>query len=1156
MHVPEIQGIEIEEKVGEGGMATVWRGRQLTLDRPVAVKVLQAQWGDDPADVERFKAEARAAARLKHASIIQVHDANFVEGRYYIVMEFIDGYTVGDWLRRKGKLTQKDALLIAECVADGLVYAWHNARMIHCDIKPDNVMVDRDGTVKIADLGLARTIDVLRPGSETEEEVMGTPAYMSPEQVRGVSDLDCRADIYALGCMLYHILTGTIPFEGMDVDAVLAKQTSGHLPDVMDVVDGVSKPMCALLQKMMAKDRDLRQADWQEVLQDIRRVRHGHLPSRLPPPDASTMSCSKRRMGAGRDSHAGKGAGQHASKESRNLVPIFLALGVCLAGVLGYIWLQPAKSPPLVVLPSVDEGVPTASDGDAQAQAQYQAALARFEQDPMDFDGAIRALRAVVSAHTDTEYASLARADMQRIAILKQNEIDRMMALLRQQAQEREAHGDFDGAQALLLGYDGALAAATAALRREEVSALQQRHEAHTLAIREAEVLRQQRISAAWQYLCRVLLDDGVAAALSSVAMVLERDFLQDDSREHFVAINGLLSQAASLNWRVLQSFEQEKEREIGVHLGTGPQNLVILAVDYDAETVMAEQRFMVRGHHAARGVRFSIHDLAAAEYARRAGGEGDLALQLVGILDTWSSIELADLESQLAVFPAPFSEVLFAQMRARRGADRESSARDFLLEGLQRIGLAIDRAGTYADWGHALGVASRSGTLQADAVALASAFEAAFADTQVARDAAGVLHALRSSAVRAAEPEAIGQEGGGAPLQARERRSRGLVVDADAHIERDDQLRRAMVEQNPELFAMDVRIFRDSGSGEAKKVEVVSGVLSSIGPFASVASLEEIVCAGVDPKHTWRNRPIAPLRDLSPLRGLSLETLCINNTSVRDLSPLLGMPLLSFNASYSQVTDISPLRHAPLEVVLLRGTSVRDLSVLRGKALSRVDVSNTAVFDFRPLASRALIHLEASGTQLRDLSIVQGSPLQRLNISGSGVFDFSPLRDLPLEHLEMDKTQIKDLSFLRGKSLRYLAIRETGVTDISVLSGMPLRNLYLGKTSVSDFSVLASLPLRDLDLSHTRIVDLTVLAGLPLETLHLANTRVRDLRPLEGMPIRTLDISRVPVESLMPLASMPIQRLTIHNPERAEVRRVLRRMPQLRFVNGQEWLP
>ena len=284
-----IENFELINLLGQGGMATVWKARQSSLDRLVAIKVLSATCATDPADIARFRAEARAAARLKHPGIVQVYDANFTNGSYYFVMEFVAGYTVGEWIRRKERLTEHDALAVAESVGAALDYAWTSFGIIHCDIKPENIMIDADGTVKTADLGLARAI-VSMHSREQEQEVLGTPAYMSPEQVNG-QPIDCRADIYALGATMYHMVTGHPLFAGEDADdAVMQKQLAGTVPSPLREAPALSPGLVLLLSRMLAKDRAHRPPDWKAVMAGLRCVRDGiPLPGQEPPPGASTI---------------------------------------------------------------------------------------------------------------------------------------------------------------------------------------------------------------------------------------------------------------------------------------------------------------------------------------------------------------------------------------------------------------------------------------------------------------------------------------------------------------------------------------------------------------------------------------------------------------------------------------------------------------------------------------------------------------------------------------------------------------------------------------------------------------------------------------------------------------------------------------------------
>jgi len=1149
--VPDIQGVAIEAMIGQGGMATVWKGRQLTLDRPVAVKVLHAQWRDDPADVERFQAEARSAAKLKHASIIQVHDANFVEGQYYIVMEYVDGYTVGDWLRRKGKLTQEDALLIAECVADGLAYAWQNERIIHCDIKPDNVMVDRDGTLKIADLGLSRTIDLLRPASGTEDEIMGTPAYMSPEQAAGVSDLDCRADIYSLGCMLYHILTGQLPFEGCDVDTTLEQQASGQVPDVYDVASGVSKPMCALLQKMMAKDRELRQADWLEVLADVASVRQHCLPRRVPASEASTMACSVRRRGyvESRAPSALDALLRKGSRFSRYVLVGLLGGMVILLGVLGVVLQRgcaPRNRAATVTVPAAPAAAPQApaevpplpvATDKAVAHRHYEESRGWLDRHPADYDGALQALESFVERYPESEYAVPARRKMGELVEQKRRVLGQVVASLQKQALAAEARGDYAGAQSIWRTYAGPWSQETQTRRAEQAALVGQRQAAHAAEQVAAEAARQAQVRSMWQEFSKVLLDQGGHEALRRLQAFLGNTALAEGHRQPFETMQAMLIEVTELDHRVLESFAREQGQDVGVSLRTGLLPMRILAVDFRTATVAAEQTFLVLGHRASRNLRFSIRDLAEEEYAARIGDDSQRHLALVQLQERWSQMTPAEWLESLEGLPEPVPEVLMDEMRLRRSAQQETAARSFLLEGLRRLNVPVESEGTYAEWAQVFEHARARGmVLPASTASLARTFADAYAGTQVALDAVALLESLQGAAAPAPPGRRDLQEGGG------------------AHHEADAALRRALEAANPGLLSTDTRLLRVPGTGALVRLEVVSSVLASMEPLAHWAGLKELVFAGVPPGHFRRNGPIAPLSDIAPLRGHALTVLHINNTSVKNLSPLEGMPLVEINASYTPVSDLSALHAAPLEVVLLRGTAVRDVSIVRGKPLRHVDVSETSVFDFRPLIGPQLARFEAADSQLRDISLLQGAPVRHLNLSRSGVYDFGPLRGLPLEHLELDKTQIKDLSVLQGKALRYLSCRETALADIRVLAGMPLQNLYLGKTAVSDFEVLATLPLQDLDLSHTRIVDLSPLAQLPLRSLNLSHTKVRDLRPLSDVPLRSLHLGGVAIDNLAPLAGMPIERLSLDHADHPRVRRVLVQMPRLRIVNGVEW--
>lgn len=193
---------DILECLGRGGMGVVYKARQKTLDREVAIKVLAGEWEEDTTFAERFEREAKILAQMSHPNIVTIHDFGQTDGLYYIVMEYVDGVNLRDLLS-DGKMAPEQALAIVPPICEALEYA-HSKGIVHRDIKPANLLLDRDGRVKIADFGIASLV-----GATTD--ISGTPSYMAPEQAKG--SVDCRADIYALGVVLYEMLTGERPTE-------------------------------------------------------------------------------------------------------------------------------------------------------------------------------------------------------------------------------------------------------------------------------------------------------------------------------------------------------------------------------------------------------------------------------------------------------------------------------------------------------------------------------------------------------------------------------------------------------------------------------------------------------------------------------------------------------------------------------------------------------------------------------------------------------------------------------------------------------------------------------------------------------------------------------------------------------------------------------
>ncbi|MCB9890245.1 MAG: protein kinase [Planctomycetes bacterium] len=246
-----LNGYEIEGVLGHGGMGTVYRATQLSLGRKVAIKVLAAKLAEDPSFVRRFESEARAAGRFNHPNVVQVFDVDEDDGRPFYSMELLPDGSLEDRLGRSGPLAVDDAIKALRDAAQGLAYA-DELGLVHRDIKPDNLMPDAQGNLKICDLGLATDMD-----AEREGKILGTPHFLSPEQAQRKA-VDHRSDIYSLGCSAYRLMTGKNPFPKNNVRDILRAHLSEEAPSVRAARPDCPEPLDALVRRMMAKDPDAR----------------------------------------------------------------------------------------------------------------------------------------------------------------------------------------------------------------------------------------------------------------------------------------------------------------------------------------------------------------------------------------------------------------------------------------------------------------------------------------------------------------------------------------------------------------------------------------------------------------------------------------------------------------------------------------------------------------------------------------------------------------------------------------------------------------------------------------------------------------------------------------------------------------------------------
>ncbi|HEV8166400.1 MAG TPA: Stk1 family PASTA domain-containing Ser/Thr kinase [Actinomycetota bacterium] len=286
---------EVGPLLGAGGMAEVYEGRDRLLARRVAIKVLQSQYARDQSFLLRFKREAQAAASLSHPNVVAVYDTGSEDGTNFIVMEYVDGRTLKDIIRQEGPLYPARAAEICADVCAALVAA-HARGLIHRDIKPGNVMLTPDGKVKVMDFGIARATT-----SETITQtaaVIGTAQYISPEQAQGQA-VDYRSDLYSLGCCLYEMLTGTVPFTGATPVAIAYKHVREDPTPPRMLNPDVPPPLEAICLKAMAKLPDNRYQTAAEFRSDLERFRNGEPVLATPLLDsAATTQAIPGRAGA------------------------------------------------------------------------------------------------------------------------------------------------------------------------------------------------------------------------------------------------------------------------------------------------------------------------------------------------------------------------------------------------------------------------------------------------------------------------------------------------------------------------------------------------------------------------------------------------------------------------------------------------------------------------------------------------------------------------------------------------------------------------------------------------------------------------------------------------------------------------------------------
>jgi len=1019
-------GYEIISELGRGGMGAVYKARQPKLDRLVALKIMATELAGDPDFVARFKREANAAAALNHQNIVQVFSAGECEKTHFIAMEFVEGETLRHHIESQGRLDPREAVAITVLVAQALQYAWNKARIIHRDIKPENIFLSKAGEVKVGDLGLAKTVGGGSTSLTQTGMMMGSPHYISPEQARGLSDIDFRADIYSLGCTLYHMLTGRPPYEGSDPLVVINKHVNEPPPAIFKAWPTCPIPLALAVGKMLAKQRHERPASYEELIEQLREVREKLKPAVVPTPVSASeptqvltptpkpaVTTPAPKPAVARTPTPAPAAKPELVIRNWKLVMGGVAgvVVLLLAGLFVWSpWSKPSTSTQDSNTPTIQQTAARPVDTTAlepgairlwdspdkipnKSGVRWENSAVVFSADyknglkwksPLNRDATIRAdirmnhdasIRCIGLRHVSTPpsgkvkgdnyYRLELKADQVALMFIHANSATKLQGWPLPRAYgpdewirlELRAIGDelTTSVDGQVLGtiHDSSLPEPGGVLVHGSNGSF--RNIVYVPLDKKAE-------NAASQIQSAVTLAD--AAAWQNAINLLPLIDLQKDAVAGVWTIeNGELVSNRDNYARIEMPYQPPDEYDYRIEFSapgrnkTGPVQLLS-----KVGREFRWQCFMSNGKSCAFE---SVGGKTIHESPARA--EMPLILQndrrYVSLVEVRNGVVRGYLDGKLCVeWKTDYADM-----------DIPSQWK------LRAVGL--------------LGVGSQIPTT--------------FHRIEV-REVTGKGTFTRAAPASASNTPTLQHSNTPAPWLS------AFCAEVSA-LPAEQQVARVVTELkklNRDFDATSVT--RKIEDGQVTDFLMDARGVTNVSPVRALARLKRFACL-IPLNITFKNK--AEFCDLSPLKGLMLESITLNGTSVTDLSPLKAMPLTS-----------------------LKGVGlIPNLEALRG-------------FQLQSLA------LNENTPPIKDLSPLMGMPLENLSMNSCAVTDLSPLKGMPLKFLTMSKAPVRDLSPLKGMPLVRLDVAQTMVTDLSPLAGMPITDLSCTFVPQRDTALLRSI--------------------------------------------------------------------------------------------------
>ena len=1173
-----IAGYEIVEKVGQGGVGSVYRARQPMLDRTVALKVLAPHLAGDEEYVARFRREATAAAQLNHLGIVAIYSAGEQDGVHYIAMEYVEGETLARRLERHGRLKATEAIAICVYLAEALRYAWDKARLIHRDIKPDNIFLSTNGEVKLGDLGLARCVGGDSSRVTLHGTAWGTPHYMSPEQARGERDLDLRSDIYSLGCTLYCMISGQTPYDGADVFSIMNKHVNEPPPAILKVLPTCPMPVVLLLEKMLAKHPNDRHQDYDELIADLRDV-HQQLtnPQASPPaaaneppkPAPAKMTPAmiygmagaaavvvlvgvmlwapwKERGTAKRESTTSE---SQVVPESTNIAtapqPKSEAVPPTMAALP-----MPAASQQS---PAATQAVATATATNAPAVASTAPAV----KTPASA-GAMPSSPATNAPATAPLPAPVDAVFIAAVAALPpETQVQTVVAKLKD----------------LNPGFDGQ---ATPTVNSNKVVGLA----FSTASVGDLTPLK----------------------ALPGLQSLVCPGSAEKQSLTNLTALTGLPLTNLNCSFSKVSDLSPLRGMPLAI-LACKHSSVTNFAVLNELPVKHLDCDFdAARDREALWAVAAleMINGQSAARFWHEMGPPQDEFGSMIAALPATQQVaqviaKLRELNPQFdgrvtrKIAEGKVTEMGFSTVAVQNISPLAA------LRALERLSLApvgaTNVTGQLADLSPLRGLwltalwcqnnpVSDLRPLRGMPLTVLGCGNTQVTDLSPLSGMPLTVLSCDHTDVHDLSPVAD------APLQTlwcQKTKVTDLTMLANMPLyelrcdflaARDGAVLRGiptLQRINGQTMAM--FWLRESGVKTTTKT-AAKGAPRTSKPSQTRAP----ATAGSLTGKQMLQRFIARMKEANPgfgggveptFEGDKLTGLTFTTEAVADLSPVrdvLGLVSLRCLCGTTQglITKLSPLSGLPLKTLVASGNRIKDLTTLQTTALTELALDSNPVSDLRGLESLRLSTLNLTYTPVSDISLLAGMPLTALHLGGTKVRDLAPLKRAPLKTLDISLTEVSDLTPLRGMKLGTLILEGSKVSDLTPLRGMPLSVLLMGGTTITSLSPLKGAPLSVLNLNDTRISDLTPIRGCPitslsmvgtqvtslsllndmaLTVLHCGSNRITDLTPLRDKALTSLRVNDTGVKDLAPLRRMPLTELWIQNTKVSDLSS-LRTMP------------